>query len=194
MNAGFSVRRRSLLWRFTRLRRRRTVLSNVFCILLWHASNCKRLMSVSVRTLCLVLAVTIYDVFILLQVSAPEATLQAMKQDSGARQSKNRGCGRGNGETLPRGCPLNLPPSAWPPLLKQPPPLPHHRRAMLLGISGGRKEPIGTGVFFPRVAATNFEPRKKSSKFAAPQEALPLFVPKVAAFTLPFTLNILPVS
>ncbi|XP_042455034.1 uncharacterized protein LOC122039015 isoform X2 [Zingiber officinale] len=82
--------------------------------------------------------------------------LQSMNQNSNSRQSKNRGCGRGNG------CPLDLPPSAWPPLLKPPPPLPHHRRAMLLGTSGGRKESIGTGVFLPRVVAAKFVPRKKS--------------------------------
>lgn len=59
--------------------------------------------------------------------------------------------------------PLDLPVSAWPPLVPQQPQQPNGSamRAVFLGNSGSRKECAGTGVFLPRRAGCPSEPRKK---------------------------------
>ncbi|URE13329.1 hypothetical protein MUK42_04559 [Musa troglodytarum] len=89
---------------------------------------------------------------------------QTMKQPlsvAWGRQSKARGGGR----------PLDLSPSAWPPLGKPPPqqqqqqqpPLPGSgMRAVFLHNAGSRKESAGTGVFLPRTVGKKLEPRKKT--------------------------------
>ncbi|KAJ8484769.1 hypothetical protein OPV22_017254 [Ensete ventricosum] len=77
------------------------------------------------------------------------------------RQSKARGGGR----------PLDLSPSAWPPLRKPPPqqqqhpqpPLPGSgMRAVFLHNAGSRKESAGTGVFLPRTVGKKVEPRTRT--------------------------------
>ncbi|CAL9187942.1 unnamed protein product [Musa hybrid cultivar] len=86
---------------------------------------------------------------------------QTMKQPlsvAWGTHSKARGGGR----------PLDLSPSAWPPLRKPPPqqhqpPLPGSgMRAVFLHNAGSRKESAGTGVFLPRTVGKKLEPRKKT--------------------------------
>ncbi|WOL14970.1 hypothetical protein Cni_G23751 [Canna indica] len=97
---------------------------------------------------------------------------QTMKQQVSAalgRPSNTRaGAGSYSEGRLDR--PLDLSPSAWPPLRKtppaqqqQPPPLPGTgMRAVFLHGAGVRKESAGTGVFLPRTAGNKLEPRKKT--------------------------------
>ncbi|WOL04691.1 hypothetical protein Cni_G13413 [Canna indica] len=94
---------------------------------------------------------------------------QAMKQQLAApwgRQNRATGVGGGHAEGRcgPCGRPLDLPPSAWPPLIKPSPPQQEHNptRAVLLNNSGVRKESAGTGVFLPRTSGNRPEPRKKA--------------------------------
>ncbi|URE06010.1 hypothetical protein MUK42_19278 [Musa troglodytarum] len=97
---------------------------------------------------------------------------QTMKQQLAAawgRQSKARRCGGRDGEGR-CGWPLDLSPSAWPPfreprLPKQrPPQLAAGMRTLFLDSSHARKEPIGTGVFLPRSACNDLDPRKTTGK------------------------------
>ncbi|URE06011.1 hypothetical protein MUK42_19278 [Musa troglodytarum] len=97
---------------------------------------------------------------------------QTMKQQLAAawgRQSKARRCGGRDGEGR-CGWPLDLSPSAWPPfreprLPKQrPPQLAAGMRTLFLDSSHARKEPIGTGVFLPRSACNDLDPRKTTGR------------------------------
>ncbi|CAL9096660.1 unnamed protein product [Musa textilis] len=97
---------------------------------------------------------------------------QTMKQQLAAawgRQSKARRCGGRDGEGR-CGWPLDLSPSAWPPfreprLPKQRPPQPAAgMRTLFLDSSHARKEPIGTGVFLPRSACNDLDPRKTTGR------------------------------
>ncbi|CAL9103801.1 unnamed protein product [Musa acuminata var. zebrina] len=97
---------------------------------------------------------------------------QTMNQQLSAawgRQSKARCCGGRDGEGR-CGWPLDLSPSAWPPLRepqlpKQRPPQPvAGMRTVFLDGSHARKEPIGTGVFLPRSACNVLDPRKTTGR------------------------------
>lgn len=114
---------------------------------------------------------------------------QTMNQQLSAawgRQSKARCCGGRDGEGR-CGWPLDLSPSAWPPLRepqlpKQRPPQPvAGMRTVFLDGSHARKEPIGTGVFLPRSACNVLDPRKTTGKalrhndLLGPRILVPLF-------------------
>ncbi|KAG6535226.1 uncharacterized protein LOC122015465 isoform X1 [Zingiber officinale] len=85
-----------------------------------------------------------------------------------AKLKPSAGCGR-YCET-PYCRPLDLPASAWPPLRKPPPAQTHPplaspgtgMRAVFLHTAGARKESAGTGVFLPRTAVHQLEPKKKT--------------------------------
>ncbi|URE06009.1 hypothetical protein MUK42_19278 [Musa troglodytarum] len=109
---------------------------------------------------------------ILFTPSFPALRQQTMKQQLAAawgRQSKARRCGGRDGEGR-CGWPLDLSPSAWPPfreprLPKQrPPQLAAGMRTLFLDSSHARKEPIGTGVFLPRSACNDLDPRKTTGR------------------------------
>ncbi|XP_065041129.1 uncharacterized protein LOC103986112 isoform X5 [Musa acuminata AAA Group] len=97
---------------------------------------------------------------------------QTMNQQLSAawgRQSKARCCGGRDGEGR-CGWPLDLSPSAWPPLRepqlpKQRPPQPvAGMPTLFLDGSHARKEPIGTGVFLPRSVCNVLDPRKTTGR------------------------------